>query len=58
MNSQPGDDDELLLSSLKPMCRAQDQPIFRSDDVMLASVYAVVTTNASLQIHQTHYQKA
>jgi hypothetical protein len=47
-------DDELLLSSLKQQIgRAKGQPNFRGDeDVMLASAYVVVTTNAAIGTDQ------
>ncbi|KAI2500548.1 No apical meristem-associated C-terminal domain [Fragilaria crotonensis] len=49
-----GNDDELLLSSLKQQIgRAKGQPNFRGDeDVMLASAYVVVTTNAAIGTDQ------
>jgi hypothetical protein len=57
-----GNDDELLLSSLKQQIgRAKGQPNFRDDeDVMLASAYVVVTTNAAIgtdQIGATFWEK-
>ena len=52
----PGYDDELLLlsSALKQQTgRAKGQPNFRGDeDVMLASAYVVVTTNAAIGTDQ------
>jgi len=54
MSPPPGNDDERLLSSLfKPTGRAKGQPNFRGDeDVMLASAYVVVTTNAAIGTDQ------
>ncbi|KAI2513515.1 No apical meristem-associated C-terminal domain [Fragilaria crotonensis] len=55
MNPPPGNVDEWLLSTLlnKPMGRAKGQPNFRGDeDVMLASAYVVVTTNAAIGTDQ------
>jgi hypothetical protein len=53
MNPPPGNDDEPLLSSLKPMGREKGQSNFRGDeDVMLDSAYVVVTLNATIGTDQ------
>jgi hypothetical protein len=54
MNPPPGNDDEPLLSTLKPMGREEGQPNFRrgNEDVMLASAYVVMTSNATISTDQ------